>query len=834
MPTLFGVNTLYWIDMQDSDNILMTKLKNMHVGAMRFPGGTVSGNYDWRKNRLENPFIFPKEYEERCYADFINKSGFSESIANKAKEQPCFEFKNGISSDSELANINCSIVNPTEQFENYRTCVSKKRPDYKRFLRIANAVGAEPILVINLAGAYLHPKADGSPNLEHYANEAKEWVKDIKTHADAWEANASNRNSRLKNPFKVKYWEIGNENYLDQSLAPLTAEGYGIAFRAFAKAMREADPNIKLGAVGTIGFGNNWWYNLIENLKSDPNWQTTNVKFDFAILHDYDKRRVVNGAINLEGEPLRTAKFLPRLRETLAEALGSKEDPAPVQIAVTEWNITNDITNANPNLQIPIRPIEHCLIVAEKLIGYAKAGVEIATFWPLDLLPGKDNRTTLLGDMDKRAGVKAFVNLAKKAAGGRILAATTDNDDLVDVLVTETENSTEHVVRVFLVNRRNAAVGKTIKGFKGLVNVTNLSVIADSSDEPTLTDGPVVWHKSPKDGDGDKYTITLPAQSFSYVEIILNEKPTLLTSVKKAIAIGREGGIEPNYKVVYKHVNQEELTLSVWDTIPNVENNNRGAVIFFHGGAWKEGDASQFAALSKDLSTKLGLLAVSVQYRLPSATSSSLIIKEQIEDAQSAIQFVRLHATEFGINPNKIAVGGGSAGGYLALSSNIFAYKGTENLSANLNSEGGPVSVRPNALILFNPMMIVPANYSHFNLSQFWSESPPKSPVEPLKSLPPTIIMHGDSDDISIIAKVKAFRDKANSYNSSSPQVDLAEYPMCGHNFFNYDNETKCANEAIVNQAMSSAITESHYNFNQTQNKVIDFFINKLEWVKRP
>ncbi|MBN86612.1 MAG: hypothetical protein CL885_03730, partial [Dehalococcoidia bacterium] len=69
-----------------------------------------------------------------------------------------------------------------------------------------------------------------------------------------------------------------------------------------------------------------------------------------------------------------------------------------------------------------------------------------------------------------------------------------------------------------------------------------------------------------------------------------------------------------------------------------------------------------------------------------------------IEDGKSAIRWVREHASELGIDPNRLAAGGGSAGGHVAATTGVL--KGLDN-----PAEDASVSSRPRALVLFNPVI---------------------------------------------------------------------------------------------------------------------------------
>jgi acetyl esterase/lipase len=102
--------------------------------------------------------------------------------------------------------------------------------------------------------------------------------------------------------------------------------------------------------------------------------------------------------------------------------------------------------------------------------------------------------------------------------------------------------------------------------------------------------------------------------------------------------------------------------------IPSGEwKNNRPAVLFIHGGGFKGGDKAEFrsASVCADLA-RAGYVAVSCNYTL-STKEKPGAWPQNIADCRDAVRWMRKNATDLGINPQRIAVAGGSAGGYLAL-----------------------------------------------------------------------------------------------------------------------------------------------------------------------
>jgi len=91
------------------------------------------------------------------------------------------------------------------------------------------------------------------------------------------------------------------------------------------------------------------------------------------------------------------------------------------------------------------------------------------------------------------------------------------------------------------------------------------------------------------------------------------------------------------------------------------------AVVFIHGGGFTGGDKAEYrsASVSADLA-RAGYVVVSCNYVLGPKTKEG-VWPQNIADCREAVRWVRGHAKELGVNPDRIAVAGGSAGGYLAL-----------------------------------------------------------------------------------------------------------------------------------------------------------------------
>lgn len=84
-------------------------------------------------------------------------------------------------------------------------------------------------------------------------------------------------------------------------------------------------------------------------------------------------------------------------------------------------------------------------------------------------------------------------------------------------------------------------------------------------------------------------------------------------------------------------------------------------VVYIHGGGWQNGDKRKAVAWGVPVFLKAGFAAASINYRL----SDEAQWPAQLHDCKAAIRWLRAHAREHGIDPNRIGVFGESAGGHL-------------------------------------------------------------------------------------------------------------------------------------------------------------------------
>ena len=230
---------------------------------------------------------------------------------------------------------------------------------------------------------------------------------------------------------------------------------------------------------------------------------------------------------------------------------------------------------------------------------------------------------------------------------------------------------------------------------------------------------------------------------------------------------------------VYKTVGDVSLPLHIFFPEGHKSGQSLPAIIFFFGGGWRNGSPAQFEKHCTYLASR-GMVAITAEYRVRGRHKTKAIACFQ--DAKSAMRYVRSNAKRLGIDPNRIAAGGGSAGGHLAGA--LGTIGGLDDPADDLS-----VSAAPNALCLFNPALILASIPDAFPLPDGLEERFGVSPTafSPYHNIgsnqPPAIIFHGDADTTIHHKSVELFTEK---YKSLGNRCELVTYQEQGHGFFNF------------------------------------------------
>ena len=232
--------------------------------------------------------------------------------------------------------------------------------------------------------------------------------------------------------------------------------------------------------------------------------------------------------------------------------------------------------------------------------------------------------------------------------------------------------------------------------------------------------------------------------------------------------------LKPDERLPYKTIDGTVLHFDIFRPENRTSAGRRSGIVFFHGGGWSGGTPEQFYPHCRFLSGK-GMVAISAQYRLEGTHGTTPY--ECVADGKSAIRYIRRHAGELGIDPDRLTAGGGSAGGHVAAAAAMVK---------DFNEAGEDISVSPvpNALVLFNAVVDnSPEGYGYERVKERWREFSPMENIT--EGAPPTILFLGSEDTC-------LRPDRAGKYkewmNEAGARCDLHIYDGQPHGFFNYNN----------------------------------------------
>jgi len=237
--------------------------------------------------------------------------------------------------------------------------------------------------------------------------------------------------------------------------------------------------------------------------------------------------------------------------------------------------------------------------------------------------------------------------------------------------------------------------------------------------------------------------------------------------------------------------NGSKLDLYVFRPGGHTVSDQRSAVMCIYGGGWRGGKPEFFFPHCRYFASR-GAVAFSIRYRLTTSKGIDGLteVERCVDDCKAALRYIRKNAEMFGIDPDKIAVAGDSAGGHLAA-----CLVTIDGLS---EPAGTKVSSMANAAVCYNPCIDMNDPLSHriFGFSDDdWnaddngrSQNPAimelattLSPIDHVKrNQPPMLIMHGTAD--TVIDIEQAHRMK-KTVTAAGNRCDLIELDGASHAF---------------------------------------------------
>lgn len=211
--------------------------------------------------------------------------------------------------------------------------------------------------------------------------------------------------------------------------------------------------------------------------------------------------------------------------------------------------------------------------------------------------------------------------------------------------------------------------------------------------------------------------------------------------------------------IEYKYVDSTSLQLDIYKLKEVIE--PAPVMIFIHGGAWRTGKRSDYLPYLIDYAKK-GYVTATVSYRLV----KQAVFPAAVQDVNCAVKFIKKNSSEYGINPEKVVLIGGSAGGHLSM---MIGYGGHEELF----SRDCPLDhdSKVNAIInLYGPTdLTTPYAISTYQVQDFLKTSYEENPgiykmASPSTFIssddPPTLIFQGTIDSLVPVSQSDSLADR--------------------------------------------------------------------------
>ena len=184
------------------------------------------------------------------------------------------------------------------------------------FLRYCELIGTEPYICINAGLGTI--------------DDARHWVEYCNESRHTYWADQRRKNGR-EEPYKVKYWALGNEIDGPWQMGNKSADEYAKFALEAAKAMRQVDRNIKLVASGSSNYGADWiaWNRIV--------LQTLRNQVDYIAIHTYINNRDNDLERFLAWS--QTIDYYIDVTAGLIRQARTGPNPRPIYVAYDEWNV---------------------------------------------------------------------------------------------------------------------------------------------------------------------------------------------------------------------------------------------------------------------------------------------------------------------------------------------------------------------------------------------------------------------------------------------------------------------------------------------------------------
>lgn len=213
------------------------------------------------------------------------------------------------------------------------------------------------------------------------------------------------------------------------------------------------------------------------------------------------------------------------------------------------------------------------------------------------------------------------------------------------------------------------------------------------------------------------------------------------------------------------------------------------AVLLIHGGGWAVGDkaAPRERSIAKDLN-EMGYAVFSVNYLLEKKTTTpegeskvQLAWPQNFADCKSALRFMRREARRFGVDPHRIAVMGGSAGGHLAMLTGFTSQSPEMNSLGLYSDERTEVACVVSLYGIHDVRQFEPHHFAGSTDEETERNLAAASPMSYLsRNTPPVLVIHGTADKI---VSVNLSREFTTRLAALGIPYQYVEVQGAGHSF---------------------------------------------------
>jgi acetyl esterase/lipase len=204
---------------------------------------------------------------------------------------------------------------------------------------------------------------------------------------------------------------------------------------------------------------------------------------------------------------------------------------------------------------------------------------------------------------------------------------------------------------------------------------------------------------------------------------------------------------------------------------------DRPAVVVSHGGAWVEGGKGQLEALERGLAER-GYVCFDANYRL----SGEATFPTPAEDVAAAVRYAKANADEYGIDPDRVATTGHSAGAHLAalIAAADGGFDPADAAVSSTVAATAPISgvydLRDRTPETANDVERQFLGGGPDEVPERYERASPAAHVD--ESTPPTLVLHADDDDV---LPADGAREYARTLAAARRPVELGIRPGGGH-----------------------------------------------------